>query len=323
MNDNSKSRKFMLTINNPEDHGLTREDICTRLKLLPFQYACLAYEIGELGTEHVHIYIYSPVTIRFSRIKNVFPIAHIEAAHGSHTDNRDYITKSGKWVNSEKETTNLKETFMEFGEFPEEKRTAMEKKEALIEMIKEGKSNAEILEADSGYAYQIPHMDVIRQTLLEGKFRETERDLDVIYIYGDTGSGKTRCIFDQHGARNICRITSYPKDGKVNFDNYNGEDVLVFEEFHSQIPIGDMLNYLDRYPLMLPARYHDKLAMYTTVYITSNLALEEQYQAVQLQQPKVWEAFLRRIDQVHHFHKDEYHWEGENEEDYDDEFFKI
>lgn len=37
-------------------------------------------------------------------------------------------------------------------------------------------------------------------------------------------------------------------------------NTLVFEEFHSQIPIGDMHNYLDIYPLMLPARYNDKVA---------------------------------------------------------------
>lgn len=42
-----------------------------------------------------------------------------------------------------------------------------------------------------------------------------------------------------------------------------------------------MLNYLDIYPLMLPARYGDKVACYETVYIVSNWSLEQQYETVQ------------------------------------------
>ena len=73
---------------------------------------------------------------------------------------------------------------------------------------------------------------------------------------------------------------------------------MVFEEFHSQIPIESMLNYLDIYPLTLPARYSDRLACYTTVYITSNLPLEKQYRGEQWDRPETWRAFLRRIHNV-------------------------
>ena len=47
-----------------------------------------------------------------------------------------------------------------------------------------------------------------------------------------------------------------------------------------------MLNLLDIYPLMLPARKkRQKVACYTKVYITSNLLLSRQYQAVQQYHP--------------------------------------
>jgi len=59
-----------------------------------------------------------------------------------------------------------------------------------------------------------------------------------------------------------------------------------------------MLNYLDMYPLYLPARYNDRIACYTKVYITSNLALEQQYRSVQWERPETWRAFLRRIHTV-------------------------
>ena len=35
------------------------------------------------------------------------------------------------------------------------------------------------------------------------------------------------------------------------FDTYKGQDILIFEEFHSNLKIQDMLNYLDGYPLDL------------------------------------------------------------------------
>lgn len=65
-----------------------------------------------------------------------------------------------------------------------------------------------------------------------------------------------------------------------------------------------MLNYLDIYPLTLPARYSDRVACYTTVYITSNIPLEEQYQEIQRCKLETWRAFLRRIHVVREYRRD-------------------
>lgn len=100
----------------------------------------------------------------------------------------------------------------------------------------------------------------------------------------------------------------------MSFDSYSGQDVLVFEEFNSQIPIEDMLNFLDVYPLNLPARYNDKTACYTMVYITSNLPLTAQYPEVQQYRPETWRAFLRRITRVVEYRQDGTLKEATNEE---------
>ena len=80
--------------------------------------------------------------------------------------------------------------------------------------------------------------------------------------------------------------------------------MLVLEEFNSQIPIEQLLNILDQYPLILPARYNDRVACFTHVYITSNLSLGEQYRAEQESRPETWKALLRRIDKVYAYHAD-------------------
>ena len=59
-----------------------------------------------------------------------------------------------------------------------------------------------------------------------------------------------------------------------------------------------MLNYLDIYPLQLPARYNNRQACYNYVYIVSNWDLKEQYINIQKEHPKTFQAFLRRIHRV-------------------------
>ncbi len=119
------------------------------------------------------------------------------------------------------------------------------------------------------------------------------RDLDVTYITGETGDGKTRYVMDKYGYSNVFRLTDYSSERP--WDNYHGQDVVIFEEFRSQIKIENMLNWLDGYPVELPARYANKLAHFTKVYIISNWRLEEQYQKIQQYYQSTWQALLRRI----------------------------
>ena len=97
-------------------------------------------------------------------------------------------------------------------------------------------------------------------------------------------------------------MTNYgTKINPVKFDGYHGQDILVFEEFHHQIPLPDMLNLLDIYPLQLPARYSDRTACYHQVYIISNIPLDAQYVDVQSFDKKTWNAFIRRISSIKEF----------------------
>ena len=108
---------------------------------------------------------------------------------------------------------------------------------------------------------------------------------NVYYIWGDPGTNKTRYAYERHGYENVYRVTDY----RHPFDEYKGESVMVFDEFNSQLKIEQMLNLLDIYPYKLPCRYANKIACYTTVYIISNLSLDEQYTDIQLKHPKQFE----------------------------------
>lgn len=289
----NRVRKYQLTINNPAEHGFTHERIKETLTdWKAISYWCLCDEIGEQGTYHTHIYLYSKNAIEFGAVQTRFYGAHIEAAKGSHRENKDYIRKEGKWADDKKKETNLPDTFEESGELPPEKTKRESVSEEILQMIEDGASNADILRSVPSTITKLSHLERARQTLLEEKYSEAWRELDVYYFFGKPGTGKTRYVMEKYGYRNVYRITNYDHP----FDQYNGQDVIVFDEFRSSLPITEMLNYLDGYPLSLPCRYADKTACYTKVYIISNISLEEQYRNIQINEPVTFDAFRRRIN---------------------------
>lgn len=296
--ENPQSKRWLLVINNPQDCGLDHERLKEILSLFHPLYYCMADEIANTGTYHTHIYLFTHSPVRFSTLKNRLPTAHMEKAYGSSMENRDYITKSGKWADTDKAETSVAGTFFEFGELPTEAEEKSPVMHQLLQSVKEGMTNTEIIEQTPSMAFHIRDIDVLRQTLLAERYAVENRKIEVTYLYGSTGAGKTWGIFERHNPRSIYRVTNYRAARGVSFDGYHGQDVLVFEEFHSQIPIEDMLNYLDIYPLSLPARYSDRVACYTKVYFTSNIPLEGQYQDIQRYQLETWRAFLRRVQNV-------------------------
>ncbi len=295
---NPQSRKWMLTINNPQDWGLDHSGMQRLLSLFCPDYFCLADEIATTGTFHTHIFIYSKSPIRFSTLKNRFPTAHIEKAFGSAKDNRDYIRKEGKWLEDKKAETSVVGSFYEFGLIPSECEERDPKMYKLLQNVKDGLSTTEIIDESPNFAFKSRDIDTLREAYRAEQYMSQNRKLTVTYLYGATGTGKTSGIYKKHPATEICRITDYNGKNGVRFDAYHGQDVLVFEEFNSQIPIEAMLNYLDIYPLMLPARYTDRTACFTKVYITSNIPLNEQYIDVRHNRLETWKAFIRRIDHV-------------------------
>lgn len=296
--DNPQSKKWLMTINNPLDCGLDHERLKEIFSLFRPLYYCMADERATTGTYHTHAYLFAHSPVRFSTIKNRLPTAHMEKAYGTSKENRDYITKKGKWADTDKADTCVEGTFFEFGQLPTEAEEKSPVMHQLLQGVKDGMTTTEIIEQTPSMAFHIRDIDMLRQTLLAEQYSVENRKLEVTYLYGSTGTGKTWGIFERHDPRSIYRVTNYRSTRGISFDGYHGQEVLVFEEFSGQIPIEDMLNYLDIYPLMLPARYNDKTACYTTVYITSNLPLEKQYRGDQWDRPETWRAFLRRIHNV-------------------------
>lgn len=289
---------YTMCCNNPLEKGYTHGKLRELLMEIPkIDYWALCDEIGsEEKTPHTHIYFHATQGIRHSTLRNKFPHMDIRVSQGTAQQNRDYIRKEGAYKDSEKKETNLIDTFEEWGVLPVSRQGKRTDLEIMYDLVKDGKSNAEILEICGDTAIKhIDKMNKLRHDYLVDKYKGTRRlDLKVHYITGKTGMGKSRDILDAHGDANVYRVTDYQHP----FDSYQLQPVIVFEEYRSSLRLQDMLNYLDIYPVILPARYSPKVGCYTTVYVVSNWDFEMQYSELQKDpnQKSTYQAWVRRFN---------------------------
>ena len=299
-----QGKKWLVTINNPEKHLLDHEEIKTLLCKLPsIIYYCMADEIGlNEQTPHTHIYIACGSAVRFSTLQKLFNgKANLDRCKGTSAHNRDYVSKSGAWANTDKAQTSIPDTFEEWGEIPSERpRGGVES--AIFDMIENGATNAEIIRQYPEFLRGMRDVENVRQMLIREEARTKWRNLETIYIWGSTGVGKTRSVMEGFGDYSaVYQVTDYTHP----FDGYQSEDVIIFDEFSSSLRTQDMNLYLDGYPVALPARYNQKWASYTKCFIISNICLSQQYTDTLKGVPKeVRNAFIRRIHKVRHFKKD-------------------
>jgi len=279
-----RSRNWLLTNNYKEEQPVSNDDLLKYIQdITGLVYTAFQLEQGEQGTRHHQIYISFKNAKSFDTIKKLFPKAHIESVQGTPQQASDYCTKSDSRIGEP----------VIYGTLPVQgKRTDMED---IYEMIVNGSSNQEIRETHpSQYIRYKQRINDVRQELLEEQFRTVFRDVDVVYLKDAPGVGKTRYIMEKYGYENVHRVTNYEHP----FDTYRGQRVLVLEEFRNSLPIEQILNLLDGYPVLLPARYGDKVACYDKVYIVSNWEYKEQYKHIQEKYPTTAQALDRRINFV-------------------------
>lgn len=130
----------------------------------------------------------------------------------------------------------------------------------------------------------------------------TEEDAPtVVYLFGPTGTGKSRFVRDfckHHGLR----LWQYAGDGR--FCGYAGQEAALFDDWRwSDLPrmgVSTLLRLTDRYPETLPARYRNVSWTPWYVFFTSNEDIPSPGEIPEW--PMVtYEAFLRRVTHLREF----------------------
>ena len=309
--ENKQVRNWCITINSPK---LSDQELYGYLVQLPHvKYFVFSREKGDgtdetpTGTIHNHVYIEFSLGVRFTQIKKYFSEetigvnAHVEPRESSRESCVLYVKKEGPF--SDKVHTRIGE-ICEFGEFlvGGSKDDLNEILKELMDLKQQGVIDAELFEKyPKVYAHHYKMLDDLTRKNKQLESKRTRRSVEVVYIYGHLGTGKTGYVMDKYGDENVYRLTGYGDKGNPLYDDYTGEDVLLLDDFHGEITWRNLLNLLEPFPLQLPARYANRTANFTKVYILSDISIVNQYTSEFVSRYDEWCVFLGRIRGIYNF----------------------
>lgn len=232
----TRLRNFVFTLNNP-----TPEEIHA-IKQLSVKYIAFAkehFDDAEL-TPHLQGFCYIGKQVDFNTVKRYPGLrrAHIERMEGNFTQNWEYITKEDK------------EPF-EKGERPTPgKRNDIHR---TVEAIQNGEKISDLVKKDTAAAVVfVKYHRGLRQ--LESALTSSRtRAPTVVWIYGKTGTGKTRSSVEF--AEEYFGEYWISSENLQWFDGAEGKSCVIIDDYRTSFSkFAFLLRILDRYPLSVPVK---------------------------------------------------------------------
>lgn len=292
MENDTRSRSWILTL--PNEH-YDKETVEKGLKSYSY-IGQLEKGVGENSYLHWQIYVENATQIKFSTLRNKFPKGHFEMRNGTKQQAYDYCTKEDT-----SQGVSLQNGEIDLTDNSGQRNDLLKYAEMIqIENLSVDRVIAEF-PAAARYSRELDRIAHSMKQMKAERYQNLDVDREVYYLWGKTGVGKTRGVYNWLARDNetglvkytdVYRVTNY----KNPFDQYEGQKYLVFDEFAGQIDFSELLMMCDRYPHMLKARYNDKIAQHHIVVFLSNAPLGEIYTDVQQNSPMSWDALMRRID---------------------------
>lgn len=274
------SRSWFCVLNNPEKiFGQDKTpDEMVELAIdrwcqnKPERTCAVNYEIGDQGTPHMHMVLEDPAKARFTAVQKLFPSIHIERTRGNKEQAEDYINKRGRF--EEKNHTVL---------IPARYRGQIKACQGarndlciIEDLIEQGYTPSQIMAKSIYYRKQ---ESLIKKAFFAKRAQETPaiRDVVVFWHVGNSGTGKSYVYYQltqEYGEDEVYLMTDY---GSGGFDLYEGQKILVMDEFKGSMKFQELLNYCDRYKIQIHCRYANGYALWNIIHITSIYPPEEAY----------------------------------------------
>ncbi|ABU48443.1 putative replication-associated protein [Swan circovirus] len=246
-------KRWVFTINNPtfEDYVSVIE-FCTAENC---KFAIVGEEKGEKeGTPHLQGFLSLRKNARAAALEeNLGGRAWLSRAVGSDEENEEYCSK---------ETT-----YLRVGT-PNRKGRSSDLNAAASEVLAGAPMTDVARKYPTTYIMFGRGLERLRQLIVE-----TLRDwkTEVIVLIGPPGSGKSRYVFEFPAERKY-----YKARGKW-WDGYEGNDVVVMDDFYGWLPYDDLLRICDRYPIRVEYKGGMTQFVAKTLIITSNREPREWY----------------------------------------------
>lgn len=249
-----RSRSWCLTYfpnNEEQDHKWFRY-LATKKGI---RYFVVGYETcPSTKKKHFQGYISFKNGKTFKACKRWFELdrIHIEPAVAGDFSNKKYCEKENK--------------LFEIGEpMKQGKRTDIE---TALDIIEETGSVSEVLKVVKNY-------QAVRHTELYLKYNEKEEvrpNLQVINIWGESGTGKTRYVYENESR--IFRPINYKW-----WEGYDGHEVVLLDDIRKDFcKFHELLNLLDIYPIRVECKGGSRQLRALKIYITTPIPLVDMYE---------------------------------------------
>lgn len=265
-----KAINWCFTLNNPTDAEKTALLSFHRIYDKLVQYLVFQEEKGEEEqTPHFQGYmeLTSQKRIPYLTKRLHSTRYHFEMRRGSQAQAIAYCKK---------EDTRVGEIY-EFGTPRVDKRrtsSRLSDVKPMVESLRDGKCLREIADSHScEYVLYGKGLELLYARLQKPR---PLRQPEILIMYGKTGTGKS------YLARQLFPNAFFfqPRRGtasQVWWDGYQGEQVIVFDEFRNEIPFQNLLRYLDYYPCRVEVKGSSiELQAFRFVF-TTNIDPEEWY----------------------------------------------
>lgn len=252
---------------------------------------------GQLKPAHYHVVMAFKNPIPTKNIANSFGIAEnfIENVKHSLTGAFLYLVHARDPKKYQYDPAEVHANF-KYGKFVEEEKEKMERA-ALSQAKKKEKEEVERICAALGNgtmkAYQLTEIDPVlyakNKTLFDNALHYhslklsgagNDRQMDVIFITGTSGSGKTTY------AKEFAKSKGYhyylSGGNRDPLENYRGEECIIFDDLRgSSFRMSELLNILDNNTFSpIGSRYHNKTPEAKLIIITSITTVDKFYETI-------------------------------------------
>lgn len=265
-----QGRYWVFTTNNPEN-ALSGESIedCS--------YLIYQLEQGENGTPHYQGYIEFTKKKKAARVRQLLPRSHVEMRKGTKDHAIAYCSKEPR----------LSPTITWGKPFQSRQGTRTDLN-VIRESIESGIT--EIALAREYFSTWIKyHRAFARYRSLAAPNRTWKSE--VVMCLGTPGTGKSRYCLEQ------CP-NAYWKQRSIWWDNYEGQDDVILDDYYGWLPWDVLLRLLDRYPLLVETKGGQAAFLAKRIFITSNTEPGTWYR----ESPN-FSALIRRIDKWMFFYE--------------------
>jgi len=201
------------------------------------QYICYGLEIGSKSKiKHIQGYIELKGAQRLTFLQNYFNLQknnkklkfHIEPAKGSCEENQKYTQKDGKWY--------------EFGKPKQKGRSDLVELKNLVS--KNPKEIGKIIKENCTNNQQLRFVENLQKYYFED--RDRKRPSTVLWIYGESGIGKSKLVYDSFDSVHSVSDCKWPGD------KYAQQECFLLDDFReNDLPFNVLLKIIDRYPFSL------------------------------------------------------------------------